>query len=341
MYSFRNDYSEGAYPGILEAVIQENLKQNRGYGCDIHGERARKKIKEKLGREDVDIHFLVGGTQTNLSIISAALRTHEAVIAADTGHVNVHETGAIESTGHKVIAMEAADGKLTAPLIQAALSLHTDEHMVKPAMVYISDSTEVGTLYTKRELEEISRICRRNGLYLFLDGARLGSALASAGNDLDFRDLAELTDIFYIGGTKNGALFGEAVVIVHEKLKTDFRYVMKQKGGLLAKGWLLGIQFEQLFTGNLYLELAAHANAMAGILKEGLASLGYKFMTDSFTNQIFPILKNETAVKLAEEYEFEIIKKTDGDHMAIRLVTSWATPEKECQSFLEAIKRTK
>jgi len=263
MYSFNNDYSEGAHPRILNALMETNLKQEVGYGEDSYSLKAIELLKQRIGRTDVDIHLLTGGTQTNLIAISAFLRPHEAAIAASTGHIFTHETGSIEATGHKVLSTETADGKLTPAHIQSILDEHTDEHMVKPKLVYISNSTEIGTIYTKSELEQLRDFCQANHLILFMDGARLGSALCSAENDLTLSDLTALVDAFYIGGTKNGALIGEALVICQDSLKEDFRYHMKQKGALLAKGRLLGIQFLELFRENLYFELATHANHMA------------------------------------------------------------------------------
>lgn len=338
MYSFLCDYSEGAHPRILEALLRTNLEQADGYGMDAHCRNAVSLIKAKIGREDVDVHFLVGGTQTNTTAISAFLRPHEAAVSASTGHINVHETGAIEATGHKVLTEVTADGKLTAAELQAVLDYHEDEHMVKPRLVYISNSTEIGTIYHKSELKRLSDFCRKNKLILFMDGARMGSALASEENDLTFADLAELTDAFYIGGTKNGALMGEALVICKEELKKDFRYHIKQKGGLLAKGRLLGIQFEELFQDDLYFELARHANKMASIMTDSFTELGYGFLTASSTNQIFPILPNELIRELEQNYSFYLWKKIDEDHSAIRLVTSWATAENDIRHFIDILK---
>ena len=286
----------------------------------------------------VDVHLLVGGTQTNLTAISAFLRPHEAVIAAKTGHVLVHETGAIEATGHKVISVDTEDGKLTRGNIETVIAEHTDEHMVKPKLIYISNSTEIGTIYKKEELEELSQVCREHDLYLYLDGARLGSALCSKENNMEIHELAQLVDAFYIGGTKGGALMGEALVICRDFLKKDFRYHIKQKGALLAKGRLLGIQFEELFKDNLYFDLAIHANNMAEILKRGIEDAGYSFMINSSSNQIFPILPNGLIKKLEEKYLFMIWEKVDKENSAIRLVTSWATDEKKVLEFISDVK---
>lgn len=339
MYSFRNDYSEGAHPRILKALMETNLVQDEGYGEDRYCGQAIELLKAKLGRNDVDIHFISGGTQTNLIAISAFLRPHEAAIAANTGHINVHETGAIEATGHKVIAVEVNDGKLKPENLKAVLKAHSDEHMVKPKLVYISDSTEIGTIYNKQELEQLSAFCKANNLIIFMDGARLGSALCSAENDLRLEDLPALVDAFYIGGTKNGALLGEALVICQDSLKEDFRYHMKQKGALLAKGRLLGIQFLELFRDDLYFELARNANKTAAILSEGISKAGFTFLIHSPSNQIFPIFPNALIQKLEEKYLFNVWEKIDAEHSVIRLVTSWATQEDVVQAFLEDMKK--
>ncbi|WP_270566127.1 threonine aldolase family protein [Clostridium beijerinckii] len=335
MYSFKNDYSEGAHSRILNALVETNLEQTDGYGTDQYTERSVNLLKKKIDREDVDIHLLVGGTQVNLTAISAFLRPHQAAIGADTSHINCHETGAIEATGHKVITMRTNDGKLTPNLVQNVVDSHSDEHMVQPKLVYISNSTELGTLYTKAELIDLHDCCKRNKLLLYLDGARLGSALVAEESDLTLADIAKLVDAFYIGGTKNGALFGEALVICNDELKEDFRYFIKQKGGLLAKGRLLGIQFEELFRDDLYFELAKHANKMALMLKAAIVDEGYKFLTESFTNQQFPILPNNLIEKLSEKYSFNIERIIDSNYTAIRLVTSWATKEENILEFIE------
>ena len=338
MYSFTNDYSEGAHSRILNALLETNLEQTSGYSTDYHTEKAIELLKKKMDCEDVDIHLLVGGTQVNLTAISAFLRPHQATIGADTSHINCHETGAIEATGHKVITMKTDDGKLTPSLIQKVLDAHSDEHMVQPKLVYISNSTELGTLYIKSELEELHNYCIKNNLLLYLDGARLGTALASEENDMTLADIAKLVDAFYIGGTKNGALFGEALVICNNALKEDFRYFIKQKGGLLAKGRLLGIQFEELFKDDLYFDVARHANKMAILLKNALKEKGYEFLTDSSTNQQFTILPNDIIKKLSEKYSFNIERIVDSNNTAIRLVTSWATNEANVLEFIEDLK---
>lgn len=338
MYSFQNDYSEGAHPKILEALAKASSEQNEGYGYDNHSLRAAKMIKKLVSCEDVDVHFLEGGTQTNMAAISAFLRPYEAVICALTGHINVHETGAIEATGHKVLTVDTMDGTITPELVQSVLDRHTDEHMVKPKLVYISDSTEIGTIYTKAALADLSDFCKSNQLYLYLDGARLGAALTCTENDLTIQDLPKLTDAFYIGGTKNGALFGEALVICNSSLKENFRYMIKQTGAMLAKGMVLGVQFEELFENNLYFDLAAHANEMANQLRTVIENAGFAFLAQSPTNQLFPILPNWLIEKLDQNFKFQLWQKVSSETSGIRLVTSWATPESAVKYFNQSFK---
>ena len=334
MYSFRNDYSEGAHPKVLEALASTNLEQTVGYGMDPRCEAARNTIRRLCNAPDADVHFLVGGTQTNLIVIESLLRPYEAVIAAHTGHVNVHETGAIEATGHKVCTAYAPDGKLTPALVESVVNGHSSEHMVHPRLVYISDTTEIGTIYTKAELEALRRCCDEHSLFLFMDGARLGSALTSPENDLTLPDLASLTDAFYIGGTKNGALFGEALVM--NAPNDHFRWHMKQRGAMLAKGRLLGVQFQALLEDGVYFEIARHANEMAYRLRDGIAALGYSFPVPSPSNQQFPVLPNTVVEQLkAKGYEFEIDHAEDDAHTCVRFVTSWATPENAIDAFLK------
>jgi len=337
MYSFRNDYSEGAHPAVLNALTSTNLEQTCGYGCDPYCAAAAQRIRALCSRPDADVHFLVGGTQTNLVFLHASLRSFEAVISAATAHINVHETGAVEATGHKVIAVPSPDGKLTPSLIQEVLAMHSSEHMVRPKMVYLSDSTELGTIYTRAELDALRAFCDANGLLIFLDGARLGSALTAESNDLTLADLAELTDAFYIGGTKNGALFGEALVLTNPSVKTDFRFYMKQRGAILAKGRLLGLQFSALLENDLYFQLARHANTMAARLREGIAALGYTFASDSPSNQIFPILPDPVVERLRDVCEFEVDHPERAGKTCIRLVTSWATPQEAIDHFLQEL----
>lgn len=336
MYSFKNDYSEGAHPRLLNALTNTNLDQTEGYGEDHFCEKAKATLKEIIGLNTLDIHFFVGGTQTNLTALSAFLRPYQAIISVDSGHICVHETGAIEATGHKIIAQAGKDGKLRVKDINSALAYHTDEHMVKPKLVYISNSTEVGSLYSKKELEALSACCKENKLIFYMDGARLGSALMSTANDVTLKDLATLLDAFYIGGTKNGALFGEALVISNAVLNEDFRYHIKQKGGLLAKGRLLGIQFLELFKDNLFFDLAKHANDMADLLRSGIQKYGYNFLSNAPTNQIFPIFKEDIVLALEKEFAFYRWSE-DERGIAIRLITSWATEEKEVKRFLDLL----
>lgn len=343
MISFMNDYSEGAHPRILELLLQSNLEQNTGYGEDIHSEKAKEYIKRELKRNDVDIHFIPGGTQTNLLVISSFLRPYQCVIAADTGHINVHETGAVEATGHKVVTVPAVDGKLTVAGIMKALNNHEGEHMVQPKMVYLSDTTELGTIYTKAELTAIHDLCREHGLILFLDGARLASALTCRMNDLTLEDIAKLTDVFYIGGTKNGALLGEALVICREDLKQDFRYLIKHRGAMMAKGFVMGIQFEALFearTGKepLYFELGRHANTMAEKIAEALQGCGFAFYATVSSNQLFPILPDDMLDPLSKEFIYSVQARVDREHTAIRLVTSWATAADNVDQLIEFFK---
>ncbi len=337
MYRFTNDYSEAAHPAILQAIAETSCEGNFGYGCDGHTAHAAALVREVCGAPDAFVQFLVGGTQTNLLAAAAFLRPHEAIIAAESGHVCVHETGAIEATGHKCVAMPTKDGRLTPDAIRAAVEAHPDEHMVKPRMVYISNTTEVGTVYTTAQLEELRTVCDELGLILYLDGARLGSALSLGCTT--FADLARLCDAFSIGGTKNGALFGEAMVIVNPVLQKDFRYIVKQRGGLLAKGWLLGVQYEKLMENGaaLYLEMAAHANQMAAVLREGLAAHGYRFSPDSLSNQQFPVLPNALLAKLEGQFHWEVIARAGDTHTVIRLVTSWATRPEAVQAFVKAL----
>lgn len=338
MYNFKSDYLEGAHPSILERLVEVNATQSVGYGEDEYCEEAIELIRDIIDNRNADVHFVVGGTQANLIVISSMLRPHEAVIAVSSGHINVHETGAIEACGHKILTVRGKDGKVRPSDIEYVLSIHGDCHMVKPKMVFISNSTEIGTLYTKDEIKALSECCAENDLYLYLDGARLGSALCSEINDVELSDLARYCDVFYIGGTKNGALFGEAIVINNDDLKEDFRYMIKQKGAMLAKGRLLGIQFLELFKEDLYFELAAHANDMAMRMKEGLAKLGFEFYCESYTNQLFVIVSDDLLVEIEKKYQVTFQEKYDDEHSVIRLVTSWSTPEEVIDQFIDDMK---
>ena len=338
MYFFMNDYSEGAHPQVMKALLETNMKQTVGYGLDDFCSAAAQLIRQKTGAPQAAIHFFVGGTQANLTSLSAWLRPHQAVIAAKTGHIFVHETGAIEATGHKILTADTPDGKLTPELILPLLNQHQDEHMVQPKIVFISNATEVGTIYKLQELKDLYEFCQQHNLWLYLDGARLGTALTGRGNDVRIEDLSKVTDAFYIGGTKNGALFGEALVIVNPILQEDFRYMIKQKGGLLAKGRLLGVQYLALIQDELFFRIAAHANAMAERLQNGLKQLGFDFLNESATNQIFPIVSNQLLEQLRDIARFEVWGPHNETHSVIRFVTSWATEEAAVEEFLEIVK---
>ncbi len=328
MIAFENDYSEGAHPLILEALIASNLEQMPGYGGDRYCNSAKEKIKAACNCSSASVHLLSGGTQTNAVVLDSILEPYEGVISATTGHIAAHEAGAIEFTGHKVICVEGHDGKIVLPaLCEYLKNFHADPtkyHMVQPGAVYISYSTEYGTIYSKKELEELYRICRKYDLKLFVDGARLGYGLTCDECDLTLSELADLCDVFYIGGTKVGALCGEAVVFTHDEPRCFFTRV-KQHGALLAKGRLLGIQFDTLFTNDLYFELGRHANLMATRLKGILADKGYKFFINSPTNQIFVVIDNEKLNKLSEHARVSVWEKYDDTHTVIRFATSWAT----------------
>ena len=337
MYSFLNDYSEGACNEIIEALISSNHEQTVGYGYDAYCTLAKERITKEIGK-DVDIHFMCGGTQANLVVIDAMLRSFEAVIACDSGHINVHEAGSIEATGHKIVTVPAIDGKLIPSQVLEVLRNHTDEHKVLIKMVYISNSTETGTIYTKEELEALYTVCKENNLILFVDGARLGNAIMAKDSHLTLKDLANNCDAFYIGGTKNGALFGEAVVFTNNYENNGFRYAMKQHGSILAKGRILGIQFATLFNDGLYYKLAAHANNMAQKLQSAFIECGYELLTNSPTNQIFPIMSEETFNKLSEKYLFSLWEELPNGKKSYRLVTSWDTDETKVDEFIEDLK---
>lgn len=341
MIQFQCDYNEGAHPRILERLIQTNLEQTVGYGEDHYCESARNMIREVCGRADADVHFLVGGTQANATVISSVLKPYQGVVCAHTGHINVHETGAIEHGGHKVLAIPSKNGKLDADdllkCIQDHYSEDGPEHTVQPGMVYISFSTETGTIYSLSEIRAIRHICTEYGLPLFIDGARLGYGLASEGSDVMLKDIADLADVFYIGGTKQGALFGEAVVITNNDLKKDFRYCIKQNGGMLAKGRLLGIQFLTLFEDGLYFQLSEHAVSLALKIRDAFKAKGYPFIAESPSNQQFPILPDEVLEKLGKDFLFSVWQKVDESHTAVRFCTSWATSPEAVDKLLNAI----
>ena len=343
MILFQCDYNEGAHPKVMEKLLETNLEQTVGYGEDEHCAHAADLIRKACGDDSLAVHFLVGGTQANMTVIAAALRPHQGVIAAQTGHINGHETGAVESTGHKVLALPQTDGKISASQVKDLCEAHLNdasfEHTVQPKMVYISNPTEYGTLYTRKELEALHEVCRRYGLYLFLDGARLGYGLAAADNELDLPFIAACCDVFYIGGTKVGALFGEAVVMSNEELKKDFRYLIKQKGGMLAKGRLLGVQFEALFEDGLYLEISRHADRLADKLREAFTQAGFPFLVENQTNQIFPVIPDHILEKLGEKYGFNYQERVDETHSAVRFCTSWATTEENTDRLITDLKR--
>lgn len=335
------DYTEGGIPEIMDRLVETNLEQTPGYGMDYHCEKAREYIKKACAKEDADVHFLVGGTQTNATVISAMLRPHQGVISADTGHINGHETGAIEATGHKVMAFPAKDGKITSDQVLHVLKEHyedpTREHVLQPAMVYLSWPTECGTLYSKEELMQIREICTKYDALLYLDGARMGYGLMSEACDCTLEELASIADIFYIGGTKVGAMFGEAVVICNPALKKDFRYFMKQRGGMLAKGRLLGIQFEVLFEDGKYFGIAKHADDMAMKLRKAFQDKGYEMFIDSYTNEQFVIMENEKLDQLAKEVSFLPWGPYDEKRSIARFVTSWATKEESIDSVIRVL----
>lgn len=339
-YSFKNDYSEGCHPNILKALAESNFEQQNGYGLDDYCLQAERIILNKIQNQKAKVHFISGGTQANLIVISAFLKPHESVISANSGHIFTNEAGAIEATGHKVHGVETADGKLYPEQIQTILDTHQNKpHQLKQKLVYISNATEIGTIYSKKELEELSEFCRKNNLYLFMDGARLANALTAFGNDLTLEDIAKLTDAFYLGGTKNGALLGEVIVINNENLQDEFGFHIKQKGAMLAKGRLLGIQFLELMKDDLYLELTKFANEQAMQIKAAFQEIGCEFLTETYTNQIFPILNSKQIKILSEDFEFYEWKKIDLEKSAIRLITSWATNPEMVIKFIEKIRK--
>ena len=343
MIFFECDYAEGAHPKILEKMIATNMEQTLGYSEDEYCNQARTLIKNMCNAPHSDVHFLVGGTQTNTTVISSILRPHQGVICAESGHINIHETGAIEARGHKVLPLPSSDGKISAQQIENYCRSHwedvTHEHIVQPGMVYISFPTENGTIYSKSELQNIHNTCKKYELPLFVDGARLGYGLTAHNNDLTLEDFVMLTDLFYIGGTKVGALLGEAVVINNNALKKDFRYLIKQQGGLLAKGRIIGIQFCTLFTENLYFEIAEKANKLAMQIHNAFAKKGIEFLYDSSTNQQFPILSNHEIEILEKKYLFGFWKRVDQEYAAVRFCTSWATQSEHICQLTEDIEK--
>ncbi|NMR32746.1 aminotransferase class V-fold PLP-dependent enzyme [Chryseobacterium aquaticum] len=337
-FSFKNDYSEGCHPNILEALLYSNTNQQAGYGEDEYSLKAKDLIKKTINNQEADVYFVSGGTQANLIVISSILRPYQCAVSASTGHILNNETGAIEATGHKILSIETEDGKLKPYDIQTVLNSHRNvPHQVMPKLVYISNSTELGTIYQRQELEELSDFCRKNNLYLFMDGARLGHAITSEISDLYLEDIAKLTDVFYLGGTKNGALIGEAIIINNTSLQEDFAFNIKQKGALLAKGRLLGVQFLELMKNDLYFDLAKHANEQAMKIKNALLEKGTVFLSDTYTNQIFPVLSHDIIEILSEKFEFYVWKNINENSSAIRLITSWNTSDEAIQDFIKII----
>jgi threonine aldolase len=335
MYNFKNDYSEGAHPNILKKLIETNLVQQTGYSEDDYSFQAKDILRKKMNNPDAGIYFVSGGTQSNLLVIASLLRLHEAVISAKTGHIYANEAGAIEATGHRVIPVNTTDGKLQPQAIRKVMQDYlSGPHVVKPKMVYISNSTETGTIYSREELQDLSECCKSEDLYLFLDGARLGHALTAENNNLTLSDISKLTDVFYIGGTKNGALLGEAIVFNNLSLEKDFDYILKQKGALLAKGRLLGIQFLELFKDDLYFSLAREANTMALKIAGAIKEKGYSFLNNPVSNQIFPILPKNIIEELSKKYSFIVWKDIDENTAAIRIITSWATDQNKVDAFI-------
>lgn len=342
MIRFGSDYQEGAHPRILKRLAEVNFEQSPGYGEDEFCAEARRLIREKCAAPEADVQFLVGGTQTNFTLLAAALRPHQGVIAADSGHIAVHETGAVEACGHKVIELPAVNGKLAAGQVSEYCRRHfaddSHEHMVMPGAVYISNPTELGTLYTRGELNALRGVCDHWNLTLYLDGARLGCGLASPENDLDLPFLASVCDAFSIGGTKQGALFGEALVLLRDDLKRDFRYILKQRGGMLAKGWLLGLQFAELMRDGLYEELSDHAIHLAMRIRRALREANVSFLVDSPTNQQFPIFTDEQVRRLSAKYAFSDIRPLDDGRTAVRICTSWATRPEDVDQLIADIR---
>lgn len=341
MIYFLSDYSLGAHPEVLGALMQTNMEHTDGYGLDEHCERASRLVKEMIGREDVSVHMMVGGTPANVTTISTALRPYEAVIAARSGHIYKHETGAIEATGHKIIPMEGQDGKLSPDDLAKAWLEYEDEHTVLPKMVYISQPTELGTVYSLDEVRALRKFCDQKEMYLYIDGARLGTALTCGETDLTLPDMAELADAFYIGGTKNGLLLGEALVITNPAIDDHYRWMIKRQCGMLAKGRLIGVQFEALLSGgeeSLLYRIGRHENAMAKRLKDGISAMGYEFLGHSVTNQIFPILPDPIIEELQKDFFFYVWEPAKNGYSVIRLVTSWGTKEKEVDAFLRKLK---
>lgn len=338
MLSFLNDYSEGGHPKVMEDLMKTNGESTVGYGFDPYCDKAREIIAEKIKQEDAETWFFAGGTLTNLTVIAHVLKPHQAVITAFTGHINVHETGAIEATGHKVLGLPSEDGKLTPKMIEDCLAYHEDFFFVEPKMIYISNTTEVGTIYTKKELMNLKACCEKNGLYLFMDGARLAYAFGAKENDITWEDLGKYTDVLFIGGTKCGAMFGEAVAIIHDDLKKDFKYSIKQRGGLFAKGRLIGVQFITLLQENLYEEIGRKANEAAIVLRDGLRELGFISPYDSPSNQQFVLMTQEEFEKISSVVLCGAEGKWTDGRCRIRFVTGWKNTVEEAKEAIEKIR---
>ena len=334
MISFDNDYSETTNNEILEALSKCQDEQNVGYGLDKHSVNAAEIIKKVCGHNDIDVHFIHGGTPCNV-LAMQLLKPYEAIISVKSGHINVHETGAVEHNGHKILIANDYEGKIGPSSIEDIVKTHTDEHMVKPKLVFIANGTEYRTAYTKEELQAIRKVCDQYNLYLYIDGARIGNALLA--NNLTFKDIADIADMFYIGGTKNGALLGEAFIIKNDSLKEDFRYIIKQNCSMLAKGFICGVMFETLFSGDLYMDNAKHANNMADKLRKALEDKGIKCLYKTKTNQIFPIMTNDQFKELSKEFLFSKWSNYDENHIVTRLVTSWNTKEKNVDAFIKKL----
>lgn len=345
MLYFENDYCEGAHPAILQKLIDTNFDKVPGYGTDPYCASAKEKIRAACSTPEADVFFISGGTQTNAIVIASMLNRWQGVLAAATGHIAGHEAGAIEYTGHKVISLPAHEGKVSAGDVENwCATFYADanhDHMVFPGMVYISHPSEYGTLYTKRELEELHAVCARYHMPLFMDGARLGYGLMAKGTDVTLQDIARLTDVFYIGGTKVGALFGEAVVIMNESLKKDFRFIMKQRGGRMAKGRLLGVQFDALFTDDLYFKISRHAIEMAHQIRDIFVSAGYPLLFDSPTNQQYPIMPDTELAEIGKRFGYEYWERVDADHSGVRFCASWATKQEHVDALREAVNALK
>ena len=341
MLSFESDYTEGAHARILERLLETNYEQLPGYGNDKYCESAKEKIKQAIGRSEAEVFLIAGGTQTNMIVIDTMLAAYEGVICAETGHIHGHEAGAVEYTGHKVLTLPQKDGKLNAAdaesYLQTFFADENHDHMVQPAMIYISHPTEYGTLYTLDELKALREVCDRFGQKLFLDGARLGYGLMSEGTDVTLQDIAALCDVFYIGGTKVGALCGEAVVFPAGDAPKHFFTSIKQHGALLAKGRLLGVQFDTLFTDGLYFEIAKNAIERANRMREALAEKGYTFHIPTTTNQIFVVLDNEKMRSLREQVRFGFWERYDDTHTVVRFASSWATTDEQVDRLIELL----